>query len=45
MLHLLAGFEYTYFTFGQTEVQPSGFLQPFSETTLRNLTVGLIIYS
>jgi hypothetical protein len=41
MLHLFAGFEYIHFTFGQSDVQASGFIEPNSETTLRNLTIGL----
>lgn len=41
MLHLFAGLEYEYFTFGQSDIQTSGFLEPNSETRLRNFDVGL----
>jgi hypothetical protein len=40
-LHIFAGFDYTYFTFGQSVIQSSGFLEPYSRTELYNYTFGL----
>jgi hypothetical protein len=42
-LHLFAGYEYTYFTFGQSDVQSSGFLEPNSETKLSEFSAGMRI--
>lgn len=40
-LHLFAGLDYTYFTFGQSSVQFGSVLEPFSRTQVYNLTLGL----
>lgn len=40
-IHVFAGFDYTDFTFGQSSVQPSGFLEPYSRTKVYNYTFGL----
>lgn len=40
-LHLFAGLEYTDFSFGQTAVQSSGFLETGSRTQLRSFEAGL----
>jgi hypothetical protein len=40
-LHAFAGLDYTYFSFGSSPVQATGFFEPFSKTTVYNYTAGL----
>ncbi|MCX5789760.1 MAG: hypothetical protein NTX64_14845 [Elusimicrobia bacterium] len=42
-VHVFAGADYEYFTFGQTAVSPTGYFEPFSKTRVFNYNAGVRI--